>query len=277
MREKGIPDPDCGRCEGSGKTPASPCRRCNGCGKVAKYPIIILKNEMTGEERMLKLDVAALINEGEVKVIWYKLDNIDLRGVPSQYLRRNLRFKVSDYIARNMIEIDIDTENSVRRAKLDDDRDFIYEISLNQTDIDAQNASWRECAGQVKTYHADQNISAHEILDRAQKGMHDIGSGYYPEIKDSDGMIIAKEWVFRPLRPFKNALGDMRTAVAAYGYSLGLSNSFIETGMTGPAFFLLDDAGRNLGKLGANHDMRMALENSWLNFQKIKVDLPLAE
>jgi hypothetical protein len=67
LREKGVPDPDCGTCGGSGKM-QNDCPYCEGCGQSVKYPYIILKNEVTGEERVLKLDLANLIVNEEIEV-----------------------------------------------------------------------------------------------------------------------------------------------------------------------------------------------------------------
>ncbi len=95
LREDGVPDPDCGTCEGSGKT-QNDCPYCEGCGMAAKYPHIILKNEVTGEERVLKLDLATLIVNGEVEVEWGGYEKL----YPNDYQvgEKIIRFKVSAWI-----------------------------------------------------------------------------------------------------------------------------------------------------------------------------------
>jgi hypothetical protein len=109
LREEGEPDPDCETCEGTGKyTNDCPC--CQGSGLSTKYPQILLINEVTGEERLLKLDLAALVASGEIG-----MEVREHQSVYTDFKAGNiiLDLKLSDYIDRHIAAMGIDKENAV--------------------------------------------------------------------------------------------------------------------------------------------------------------------
>lgn len=271
LREEGEADPDCETCEGTGKR-QSDCPYCEGCGKAAKYPHIILKNEVTGEERVLKLDLAMLIVNGEVEVEWGGYEKL----YPNDYQvgEMILRFNVSAYIDRNLSEMGIDKENAARATG-----DSIGKIESAQANVTGRRAYWRKHEGVIKTgfNHGQYNMTAADVLNDAQTNLSRAYAWPYGKIKNNEGVVVADEWVMRPLRPIEEALEDIKTAMAEYGYTLGFTQCFISTGETGPSFFLLDNNGNALQQLSNEHYIRESLENAWLNFQKIRERLPEPE
>ncbi len=264
LREDGVPDPDCGTCEGSGKT-QNDCPYCEGCGMAAKYPHIILKNEVTGEERVLKLDLATLIVNGEVEVEWGGYEKL----YPNDYQvgEKIIRFNVSAWIDRNIAEMGIDKENAARTSG-----DSIGKIESERANVAGRRAYWRKHEGEIKTgfNHGQDDMSADDVLSDGQRNLSHSYAWPYGKIKDDNGVVVAEEWVIRPLRPIEDALEDIKTAMAEYGYSLGFTQSFIATGETGPSFFLLDKDGNAVQQLSNDYYIRESLENAWLTFQKMK-------
>lgn len=270
LREEGVAAPDCEICEGSGKT-QNDCPCCEGSGVAAKYPNIILKNELTSEERVLKLGLAKLVVSGEVEVEWGGHERLYPNGY--QVAEKIILFNVSNYIDRNIAEMGVDKNNSVR----------IYDDSVGKLDSARENvtgtrAYWRKFDGEIETgfgYGDDQNdLTAADVLNSGQTDLSRAFSWPYGKIKNSEGVVVAEEWTMRPLRPTEQALEDIKTAVAAHGYTLGFTQSFIATGETGPSFFLLDSDGNALQQLSNDYYVRESLENAWLTFQKIQEKLP---
>ena len=271
LREEGVPDPECGTCEGSGKT-QNDCPYCEGCGMAAKYPHIILKNEVTGEERVLMLDLATLIVNDEVAVEWGGQEKL----YPEDYQvgEKIIRFNVSAWIDRNLAEMGIDKENAARITG-----ESIGKIESERANVIGRRAYWRKHEGEIKTgfNHGQDNMTADDVLDAGQRSLAHTYAWPYGRIKDEDGVVVAEEWVMRPLRPIGDALEDIKTAMAEYRYTLGFTQSFIATGETGPSFFLLDKDGNALQQLSNDYYVRESLENAWLTFQKIREQLSESE
>ncbi len=271
LREDGVVDPDCETCEGSGKI-QNDCPCCEGCGKAAKYPYIILKNEVTGEERVLKLDLAALIVDGKVEVNYGGYEMV----YPNDYQvgEKIIRFNVSAWIDRNIAEMGIDKENAART-----NGDSIYKIESERANVTGRTAHWRKHKGEIKTRfnHGQNDMNADDILSNGQLNLSRSYAWPYGKIKDNNGVVVAEEWVMRPLRPIEDTLEDIKTTIAEYGYSLGFTQSFIATGETGPSFFLLDNDGNALQQLSNNYHIRESLENAWLTFQKIREHIARSE
>ncbi|MBP7820998.1 hypothetical protein KA043_02750 [Candidatus Saccharibacteria bacterium] len=264
LREDGEADPNCGTCEGSGKT-QSDCPYCEGCAKAAKYPHIILKNEITGEERVLKLDLATLIVNGDVKV---ELDGYEkMYPDDDQISEKILQFNLGQYIDRSLVEMGIDRENSARIQG-----DYFVKIVPDKANITGIHAFWQKQEGKIETgfYTELDNMTATSVLENAQAKLSRAFAWPYGKIKNDEGVVFAEEWVLRPIRPIEDALEDIKTAIAEYGYFLGFTQSFIATGESGPSFFLLDDDGNAIKQLSNDYHVRESLESAWLEFQKIK-------
>lgn len=264
LREDGVPDPDCGTCEGSGKR-QNDCSYCEGCGMAAKYPHIILRNEVTGEERVLKLDLAMLIVNGEVEVEWGGYEKL----YPDDYQvgEKIIRFNVSSWIDKNIAEIGIDKENAARIRG-----DSIGKIESERANVIGRRAYWQKREGEVNTGfdHGQDDMTADEVLNNGQRNVSHAYAWPYGKIKDDNGVAVAEEWVMRPRRPIEDALEDLKTAIGEHGYTLGFARSFIATGETGPSFFLLDNDGNALQQLSNDSCIRESLENAWLTFQKMR-------
>lgn len=268
MREDGQPDPGCGTCEGSGRTQGD-CPYCEGCGKAAKYPSIILTNEVTGERSALKLDLAALIVNGEVDVEWGGYEKVYPHDF--QASDKILRFNVSAYIDRNIAHMGIDKENVIRISG-----DGVYQIESERANVTGRHAYWRKREDTISTSFnkGQDDMAAADVLAEAQANLARAYAWPRGKIKNAEGVVIAEEWVLRPLRPIEDALEDLKTAVASYGYTLGFTQSFIATGETGPSFFLLDNEGNAVQQLSNCYYMRESLENAWLALQSLQQTPP---
>lgn len=271
LREDGVADPDCGTCKGTGKS-QSDCPYCEGCAKTAKYPRIILKNELTGEERVLKLDLATLIVNSEVGI---ERDGYE-RLYPNDYQvgEKTLWFNVSAYIDRTIADMGIDKENAARISG-----DSIGKIESERANVTGGRAYWRKREGQTQTgfNHGQDSLTAADVLRDGQLELSHSYAWPYGKIKNDEGVVVAEEWIMRPLRPIEEALEDIKTAMAEYGYTLGFTQSFIATGETGPSFFLLDSEGNALQQLSNEYYIRESLENAWLHFQRIREELLQSE
>lgn len=266
LREEGQPNPDCNTCEGSGKTQNN-CPYCEGCGKAAKYPYIILKNEITGEERILKLDLATLIASGEVGLGWRGQEKIYQNDY--QVSEKVLQFNVSAYIDKNIAEMGVDKANAARFAG-----NSLSRIESERANVTGQRASWRKQDGIVKAKPHDSQSDAitTNMLHDAQLSLARAYAWPYGKIKNDEGVAIAEEWVLRPLRSLEETLEDLKTAVAHHGYTLGFTHSFIATGEVGPSFFLLERDGAPLQQLSNEYSIRESLENAWLAFQNLQTN-----
>ena len=267
LREKGVPDPDCGACAGQGKFSSS-CPVCSGRGKVAKYPRIILRNELTNEERVLNLDLTALVASKEMKVEWggYEIRHADGR----QLSQKIMRFKVLDYIASNIAAMGMDIESSAIVSQ-----GGIRKARPERIDIEAGALSYwqKDEQGRIKSglmRQQQEAMSSSEVLEAAQKQLAKRFARPYGKIRDEHGMVVAEKWVMRPLRPFEDALEDLKAAAVGGGYTLGFTHSFIATEEAGPSFFLLDSEGNPLTQLSSDYYLREALENAWLNFPELR-------
>ena len=270
LRENGVADPDCGTCGGSGKQ-QNDCPVCEGCGKQAKYPQIILNNELTGEERTLRLNLAALIAAGEVEVDWVGQEKVYANDY--QVADKIIRFNVSDYIDRNLAQMGIDKKNSARVTQ--------YGIAMLQSEranITANRAWWRKHEGKVETgpMHTvrGRNLKTEvptpaSILENAQKNLAATFAHPYGKMKNEQGIVVAEKWTIRPLRPIDETLADIRTFLEQHHYTLGFSHSFIATGEVGPSFYILDSDGNALHQLSCEYYMRESLENAWLALQTV--------
>lgn len=264
LRPEGEADPDCQTCEGSGKT-TNNCPCCEGSGKAAKYPYIILQNEVTGEERILKLDLATLIVNGEVEV--------EYKGYEIQYpndyqvSQKFLYFNVSDYIDRNIAGMGIDKANSALVSG-----EKIHMIESSRANTSSGSAWWRKRDGEVETGTKgnSENLSADEILEKAQMNISAAYAWPYGKIKDDEGVVRADKWLIRPLQPIENTFEDLKAAIIEQGYTLGFNHSFIATGEVGPSFYLLDSNGNALAQLSNEYSIRDSLENAWATFQQMR-------
>lgn len=250
---------DCANCRGGG----SPnCPYCQGGGKAAKYPYILLKNELTGEQNVLKLDLAELVASGDVKVGWggfensYSEDNYSSEQI--------LHFEVSAYIDREIANLGIDKENAVKVWG-----DGASRLWTGQSRAEGLRAYRSSHEGSVNQgYHLKAENGA-EALENGQRMLSRAHSWRYGRIKDENGVVFAEEWLMRPIRPLEESLNDLKTALHEKGYDLGFTHSFIATGEVGPSFYALDEKGNALQQLSNDYDVRESLENAWLAFQKL--------
>jgi hypothetical protein len=271
LRAEGEADPDCETCEGSGKT-INNCPCCEGSGKAAKYPYIILQNEVTGEERILKLDLATLIVNGEVEV--------EYKGYEIQYpndyqvSQKSLCFNVSDYVDRHIAEMGIDKNNA---AIVSGER--VSMITSSRTSTSSGSAWWRKRDGEVQTgaKGGEATLNADDALENAQKNISAAFAWPYGKIKDEEGVSRGEHWVMRPLRPIEETLADIQTLVAESGYTLGFTHSFIATGEAGPSFYLLDHSGNALAQLSNEYSVRESLENALAAFRHMQNSPPPQE
>jgi hypothetical protein len=253
---------NCNNCEGSGKQYMD-CTSCDGCGRIATYPSIILLNEVSGEERTLKLDLAALIIQGEIEVTWDPLKRLSVQ----QYHETEsaLMFNVSRYIYKNVAEMGFTIENVAKVSPTG-----LSRLRPGQSDIGSKDAYWRKYRSRTADYFdQDEEISAVDILRKAQIDLSDLHANQPGRIKDSTGAGIAEKWVLRPLDPPETTLEKCKSTLAEYGYTLGFSEGFIAEGETGPAFLLLDSNGNAIFELSCEYDIRQSIENAWFTIQKL--------
>lgn len=256
-------NPDCKLCDGSG-TRLSECPYCEGTGETAKYPYLILENEMSGEQRVLKLDVAALIDENEAGIEWGGFTKV--YSEDNQSSEQILKINIADYIDRNIAEIGVDKHNAMMIWE-----EGLTTIPSSHSNTEALRAHFGKHRGNTKTgFHlGHENMTAQEALENAQRGLARAHAWPRGKIKDEHGVAFAEQWTMRPLRPIEESLEDLKNAVAERGYTLGFSYSFIATGEVGPTWFVLGDGGEKLAKLDQDYDVRASIENAWLALGKL--------
>jgi hypothetical protein len=266
LRESGTADPGCGACEGAG-TRRVVCITCEGCGQTEKYPHIILKNAETGEQRVLRLDLAQLLANDDITADW---TGTELVYYDYEVSNKILRFRVSDYIDRNIAGMGIDQNNAAIARE-----DGLIKIDSTRANVTARPAFWRKQGDVIqKGTVQDHDQAADETLYLGQEEIARLYGWPYSKVANAEGSVIGTEWLLRPVRPMEETLADMKTALAQHNFTLGYSRSFIATGESGPSFFLLDNDGNALTQLSSGYFMRESLENAWLAFQQIQGELP---
>lgn len=253
---------DCNNCEGSGKQYMG-CTSCDGCGRIAIYPSIILHNEVSGEERVLTLDLAALIVQGEIEVTWDPLKRLSVQ----QYHEGEgaLMFNVSRYIYKNVAEMGLTVEDIAKVSP-----SGLSRLRPGQSDIGSKDAYWRKHRSRTADYFDnDEEISAIDILRKAQIDLSNLHANQPGRIKGNTGAGIAEKWVLRPLDSIETTLEKCISTLAEYGYTLGFSEGFIAEGEMGPAFLLLDNNGNVIFELSCEYDIRQSIENAWFTIQKL--------
>lgn len=267
LREDGVPDPECQTCDGTGKV-QSDCPYCEGCGMTAKYPNIILINEETGEERALKFDLAALIVNGDVEVEWDGYERVYPDGF--QFSQKIIRFNLSAWIDRNIAGMGIDKENAVIVRG-----GYVSQIESDRANVTGSRAYWQKHEGEttMRFSNGQVNMSAADVLNEGQNNLSHAYTWRHRMTNDDTGVTISDEWVMRPVRPIEDALEDLKTAIAEYGFTLGYTQSFIATGETGASFYLLDEHGGVIRQLSIDHTVRGSLENAWLAFQAMEKNI----
>lgn len=242
------------------------CTCCDGAGKTTKYPTIILHNEMNSDERILRLDMAALIAQGELEIIEEGHEKSYPEGVEGA--ERVIRLSVSNYIDRNIAEMGINLQNA---ARVNQDN-IIEGIHNDTTDPVALHALWNRdhLGNKLINHNFGSDMDAADMLKACQKYIAQKFSSPYGKIKDAYGMVTAEKWTIRPLRPVQQALDELITVVTANGYKLGYAPEPIDAGRAGPTFFLLNGHGERIGNLSDGYTVWEAVENSWIAFQQLQ-------
>jgi hypothetical protein len=244
-----------------GGRPVFDCTYCAGCGHAAKYPRIILRNEVTGEERQLKLDLAQLVANGEVAVELQARESIDPH---SQSVEKKLNFNVGDYIERNIVEMGIDPRTTMR-----DMGDQVQTLETGRDNIMGRRDYWRRRGGIVSSgcNSGDKDMSADTTLARAQYALTRGHAWPFGRKRDERGIVSSEVWSMGPARSLEATLKDLVTGLDRYGYRLGYSLGGIATCEVAPAFYALDQRGSVLDQLSNNYHVGEAMENAWRTFQ----------
>lgn len=268
LREYGVADPNCGSCGGTGRA-SNVCPTCEGRGEIAKYPRLVLHNDITDERRVLKLDLATLVAAGDVSVEWAGQEKI----YPNDYQvgEKVIHVNLSAHIENQLAEMGIDSNNSA----------IFHEYGMRllepkRLDINTGRSWWRKHQGKIETGTNDGKRSRKKtksaadgssLLSDLQLGLASRQAWPHGKIKDDTGMVIADEWNIRPLRPIEDTLEDIVTFLSSRNYTLGYTLSFIATEEVGPSFYVLDSNGNALNQLSCSYTVRESLENAWLALQ----------
>lgn len=273
QREKGEPDPDCSTCESSGQF-SPDCPTCNGCGEVIINPLVTLVNDETSDASGFRLNMAQLIADGEVDLrifkptqprAWMKgADHI----VVSVDLRPLLAKKASE-IGIDIYQDDFHTLWGQKPLELwattfghllrpieattpTPEGNRMSPDDVSQLINELQTDAWRNLRSD--TYGIDSTeASLDEVREHGK--IFDL---------DLDDKLMVKEYGLRlsNLMPAHQALEELIGILAQYNYRLGFTYTGIATGETGPALYVLDDAGNILQGLGAGHEAKYVLENA---------------
>ncbi len=245
LRKDGVPDPDCEICGGTGKDPyevpiPNPAAR-------PKVPEIILKNYVTGEEKLLHIDVAGLVASGELAVSIENFDRVH-KGVKRPRLEEDggvgIKFHLLDYIAEQARQMGIDLENSLAVRQFDDD-ESIVSVETVLHDTLGVGASWHNRDGEVREHSMDEIKDPLEVVREAQK---DVSRCFFD-----------RKLCFKPASPMEETFSRLLAILGGAGYTLGFREAWIGTGMTGPTFYALDQEGFLVGELSCGYEVGEAL------------------
>lgn len=226
-----------------------------------RFPKIVLKNELTGEVRVIELDLASLIINGDVDVQSGGYEN--LYSDDFQIAERSLRFKVSTYLDRCLADIGIDKHNAVKTCD-----DYVGKVDLERADVMGYRAYWQKRGGKVigGTDSRLTKMTAHEILTAGQVKLNSA----YNQSRSNASDCVPQEWSLQPLRPFQDVLENLSTTISEAGYTLGFTQSITASGETGPAFFVLDTDGNVVVQLSSDSSIRGSLEKAALKLQTLR-------
>jgi hypothetical protein len=236
------------------EAPDPNCETCDGRGEVAKYPSVVLRHEVTGEERVLTLDLAALVASGKADVRVGSSEKLYADGY--QIGEKSIDFDLSRYIDEALASLGLDRNDT---AIVWGDG-YMGKIEEGHIGTAAGWSHWRKLGDKIRE---ERNaLSAAELLAEAQAR---ISKAYQPHrnIKNEGGVVVAGEWVLRPLPPMTETLKKLQAAAAKRGYTLGATASLIDTDRRGVGLFLLDTTEGVSHLLGASADVREALVNAW--------------
>ncbi len=241
LRKEGSADPQCETCHGAG-TYEYTCISCNGTGLGYLYPLLVFENRDTGQVTTEILNVAELIATGRLPLL------------QSGNKGQTLIAKFSELHKSMAKRIGVDpkrmaAEGAYHVHELNDPRSEVYVCpSL-------------ERSAHKKPTSKQGNIIAGAIRDIqseiARVYMHPMES-----IRDEEGVIRGRKLqVFERPDP-KVLLKELVDIVEANGWKLGYRRGFVETGVDGPSFIVLDEMMGMVGELSAEDSLEAALLNA---------------
>jgi len=286
-REKGVTDPQCSHCGGTGEA-SNPCPVCHGAGYSMKYPEIVFINNVTGQKEELQLDLPKLIAEGEIRVntatresVWKRKD----KEVANGEIIYNVA--LTDFFYNRLRHLGLDPENTAAmgNGRLGELHWIMHNGTLGRN-------TWHK-EGKKVTYSPPLDLPAKTMTAvMIKQGQEQLSrqyawSGLYSEdlkmprgeltkkaaehgrVINEDLVVARSEYRFQPLPPADETFETLVNGLPPLGFSLGFGQSFIATGETGPSFYLLDKDGDPQVQLNVEYDTRIALENATLGFKKV--------
>ena len=264
LRETGQPDPDCEECGGTGKIPIEiPIPNPDAPPKI---PEIILRNYVTGEERVLYVDVAALVASGDMDVSIEPFERVHRQRLKTKGGTRleedahvSIKFGLRDYVADQARQIGIDINNSTA-VRFPEESSGIVSVETVLHDTLHVGASWNNRDGEVTEHGLYEVKDPIAVVREAQE---DVPSCFFD-----------RELTFKPASPLDETFSRLLNTLGSHGYTLGFKRASIATGMDGPAFYALDQDGYKLTELGCGYEVPEALDQAWENAQKWLSQIP---
>jgi hypothetical protein len=241
LRENGVPDEDCENCHGDGKR-MSDCPTCLGTAYNYKYPTLTLTNQETGQSATEFLEVARLIASGKLPllksedggVIIAKMSGLMRSMAEEVGINPKLLMGISEYGA----------------YELDDARSEVY-IHPNNT-LRSRNRDKDEAP-----------MTRRDIIDSIQLQLSRTFAHSWQSVLDEAGVPRGRNLrVFE--RPNANAqLKGLIEMVEANDWKLAYRRAFIETGVDGPGFVVLDNDMKLVAELSAEDNLTTAILNAY--------------
>ena len=240
LREKGIPDDSCESCGGLGKVTNS-CVSCKGTGYNYKYPILTITNYETGNSTTELLDVAQLVASGKVPMY-------------TSYEGKQITAQMSVLVKSMAAKVGINPQQLIGVGKYGG-----YEVGDARSELSVQPLGYsRSRNNQEKPAPMTQQ----EILQSMQNQLVRTFTHQWESIVDESGVARGREYKVAELPSSLSLLKELIETVEVKGYRLAYKPSFIETGVTGPSFFVLNRDMQIVTQLSAEDSLSLAIFNA---------------
>jgi hypothetical protein len=243
---------------------------------INNVPQLRLVNELTGEERVIVLDLIRLVAEEKLTVS-LNIRRYEAYGWAEVFYALDL----DKLLKRELAEMGVELPSFVlmRGIYAMEDWSELSSLSLGRWTWPASmSASLQQPLTPANLLEGAQLTAARRYdwtgntrrPDRDQSGRSEAAQSRedFGIIVDEHGRATERILRYRPRRDPAETLSDLKAAAAAHGLTVSIREAFVATEETGPGVFLVNQAGEVVLELSSAYDEATALEGAWLNLER---------
>ncbi len=224
----------------------------------ANDQFMVITNEQSGQQKIIKVDLASLILNGSVEVTEEVSDKVFSNG--DMLSKRTINFKFGEYLDALIESVGLDSQNCAIRSRSGTDI-----IDTTQMNIAGLTSIWRsDSYGERESYNYQaKKLDAKSVLALVQKQLSGLLADFSVQSTNGGEILSDGIWNLVPIRSLNQVIDDLVVLAESKGYSLGIKNSPNKIDQAGVAIFLIDSYGVIGDQVSFRGDMRQSAEDAW--------------